>query len=384
MAVSEEKKEQFAIACSERTSEEDAIKEISLAIKTAFPRTVDFALVFFTPHYKPLLIQKALKLTLKPVTLIAIEAPLLIYEYKTIEHGIVVACMDLGKIKLATTALNEDKVESIEVALRKTRQEIRPFDLLLGFLSPKINYDHCIGGLKFAFGKTARVLTAGYEENPDVHYQHLLNDRIENGYLYFAISAGFNIHYEKISGFLPLGMPFTFTKVDRERNLILEIDHKPAVEIYRKYLEDKFEIFLKKKLCYLYPFGIKSAGQYRLVSIEDILEGDSLKYLGHVEEGFQARLMMINEDLLGETILDLMAAVKEKLAPKLVIIVSSLVRKQILKQKTDREIGIIKKVIGKDSNVIGFYSDYQIIFDEASKEFIIEKGDLHVTFWGNK
>ncbi len=386
MDVSKAKDQQqrFAIACSERSSEEAAIKEISLGIKNVFPRKVEFAIVFFTPHYKPALIRKALSLTLKPLQLIAVPAPLLIYEYKTVEHGIVVACMELQDIKLNTSLVPVNDVQEIEVALRKTRQAIRPFELMLGFVASHINYSNCIRGLKFSLGKSARVLSAGYEKESAINCPQLLNDQIDQGYLYFAIGSGFKIHYEKISGFLPLGQPFTFTKVDKERNLILEIDHKPAVDVYRKYLEDKYDLFLKKKLCYLYPFGVKSAGHYRLVSIEEIVEGDALKYLGHVEEGLQARLMMINEDLLEDTILDIVSEVKQKFAPKMVIIVSSLVRKQILKKKTDREIEIIKKVIGKDSSVLGFYSDYQIIFDDASKEFIIEKGDLHVTFWGER
>jgi FIST-like protein len=376
--------EKFAIAYSQRRTEELAVKEISLMIKKVLPRQVDLAIVFFTGHYRANFIKDTISLVLKPKQLIGVQAPLLIYEDKTIDRGVVVACMDLVGGKVSTTIVPQNDPGKIEVALMKTRREAKFYNLLWGFVPPNVHFDNCMRGFKFGLGRSARILCSGYEYEPRQPYQQIINQKTGQGFVYLTLGSDVNVHYEKFSGFLPIGNHFTFTKVDRERNVILEINDRPAVDIYRQYLEDKYDLFIKKQMFYLYPFGVMSGNAYRLLNIKGIVEPGALLYTGYVDAGQEGKLMLINEDLLGDTLRKKMTEVREKIDPKLMIIVSSLARKNILKNKAENEIRTVKEIAGQGSKMIGFYSDYQIVFDDTSKEFIIEKGDLYVTFWGNR
>jgi hypothetical protein len=369
-----------AIAYSQKSKEEDAIKEISLKIKYFLPRYIDLALMFFTPEYKPSLIQNVINMTLRPLYTIGIQAPLLIYEDKILDKGVVCACMEIEKAKIESRCLKVDKPEKIEVSLRESIRKLKPYKFLMGFLSPSANPYNYLKGAQLGVGKTTKVLGFGYEGEQKVKYSQILNNEIGDRLLYFGLGGDFNIHYQKISGFYPLGRPFKFTKIDKERHLILEIDNKPAIEIYKKYLEENFNLFKKNKLFYLYPLGVKSNGNYRLLNIYDTLEDESLFYLGNVNPQEEGKIMILNEELLVEDTKRILTNIKTTNPCELIIIANSLIRKNILKNKSNQEIALIKEIMD-DTKIVGFYSDYQINFNSQIKEFIIEKGDLYLTLW---
>ena len=169
--------------------------------------------------------------------------------------------------------------------------------------------------------------------------------------------------------------------MDEERRLILEIDNRPAIEIYRKYLGDKFEILKKNKLFYLYPLGAKSNGNYKLVGIKEILGDESLFYLGNISPGKKGKIMVLKEKLLLENTKKIVEEEKNKYSPRLVIIFDSMVRRKILKGKDNEEKYLIKEILGKETKVVGAYFDYHIGSREAFEELAIEEGNMYLTFW---
>ena len=72
-------KEEFAIAFSEKEQAE-AIREVSLKIKSIFPKDISNILILFTPEYQPRTILKTITLTLNPKRILGLQAPSLIFE----------------------------------------------------------------------------------------------------------------------------------------------------------------------------------------------------------------------------------------------------------------------------------------------------------------
>ncbi|MCM8827123.1 MAG: hypothetical protein NC904_06360, partial [Candidatus Omnitrophica bacterium] len=71
----------FAIGFSDQPLGEEAIKEISLEIKSIIlNKPIDLLLIFFTPHYRPINLKENLEITLKPKNIFGIQSPIVIFE----------------------------------------------------------------------------------------------------------------------------------------------------------------------------------------------------------------------------------------------------------------------------------------------------------------
>ena len=60
----------------------------------------------------------------------------------------------------------------------------------------------------------------------------------------------------------------------------------------------------------------------------------------------------------------------------LIIIINSLVRKGILGLEADKEIALIKEMVGAKVKVVGLYSDYQIFPEKEMGKVSIENNNL--------
>ena len=362
----------FTIAFSENLYEKEAIKEISLRIKHFLPCQIDFVLIFFTSHYRPSFLVSSIMDTLNPNYLGCINTPLLIYEGKFFSHGVVTLAGVFSETKIYFNTLATQTREDIEVGLRKWIKNTPKFSFISTFLSGKINLSDFLVGLKLGLGKSEKFLGAGFLDQERRVFQ-IINKKINEGVVLLGWDKEVLSEHKKIGGFMPLGRSFVFTKVDTERSVILEIDNHPAFEIYRKYLEEKVDIFKKREMFYLYPLGIKRDGEYRLISIKKVLEDGSLLFLGEVREGERGNIMILREEVLFEKI---EKELKDVSLPKVVFLIESLLRERILKEKAKEELHFLKKKF-PSASLVGFCTDYCIDFDMYFKEYIVEEGKLH-------
>ena len=179
---------------------------------------------------------------------------------------------------------------------------------------------------------------------------------------------------------MPLGKPFIINKVIPSRNLILEINGKPAAEIYRAYAEEKYDDFMKRKLFSLYPLGIKKNGSLGLVNVIEYLRDGSLMYAGELKGGSEAHIMFLDTSSLFRETKDSLLSLQRK-GQGLVFIINSLVRKNILKDLAVEEIKFIKQTLGNESRVIGIYSDYALSNDPGKGSVDLETGNILLTLW---
>jgi hypothetical protein len=371
--------EKFAIALSEK--EEDAPKEVSLKIKSVFPKLVKYLLVFFTPHYQPLNILNTINFTLQPQILAGMQSPFLLFEDRLIEKGIVACCINKPEFKLKELFIKNDEPQNVESSLRATLKKYSRENLFLfSLLSHRFNILNYIRGVDLALGKTVNIFGGGYIKKYFSKNYQIINDTVEDG-LINIITQRLEFNFSKISGFVPLGKPFTITKTMAKRGIIMEIDGQPAINIYKHFLDEKFDTFVKNYLFTLYPLGIKNGDNTHLVSIIECLQDGSLACMGEVKENSQAHLMLLNPSFLMESLRDMLKTVKEE-DNELIFLINSLPRKKILKDHAAEEVTFIKQALGEKTKIFGTYCDYSFFSNSETRE--IELGTNNILIAGLK
>jgi len=372
-------KEIFAIAFSEKEQTE-AIKEISLKVKLILPKRIDYLILLFTPDYNPKNLLKTINLTLKPNKILGLQSPFLIYEGKIVSKGVVACCINKDGLELHETFSGATNPQDIELFLASSFRKLKRNDFsFFSFVSPQVNPATYVRGIKMSLGKFFNLLGAGFTKRYSSYNSQIVDNDSADGLINVALK-GLAISSLKLGGYVPLGKPFTITKTTTNKDIIIEIDNKPALDIYKYYLQEKFKIFVKNHLFSFYPLGISSNGSLRLVNVVDYLEDGSLMCIGEVREKDCGHIMFLDSALFIETL-------KNKLAPlrnngqALTFIINSLTRKKTLGEGAKREIAAIKETLGNKSKVIGLYTDYSFFLDKEKGDIGIETGNLLITTW---
>ncbi|TXD50475.1 MULTISPECIES: FIST signal transduction protein [unclassified Polaribacter] len=218
--------------------------------------------------------------------------------------------------------------------------------LALGMNSATENNILITGGL---CGDAARFDTtlSSYNERPkegEIVAVGLYGDTLE---VSFATNGGWT----------PFGPERIVTKSDS--NILYELDHKPALDLYKKYLGDKAKYLPSTAL--LYPLKVNASDKKKSIvrTILNINEDENSMILaGDILEGSQVQLMMTNVDSIvsAAEIGAVQALEPRKNKPELAILISCIGRKLVLDQRVEEEIEEVIEVIGKEATVCGFYS----------------------------
>jgi hypothetical protein len=190
-----------------------------------------------------------------------------------------------------------------------------------------------------------------------------------------ALRVGFG----SLGGWDPFGPERQVTK--SKANILYELDGKPALELYRKYLGEEHTDRLPAAAL-LFPLAIRNVTpgverEVRLVrtvlSIDD--REQSMTFAGDVPEGIYARLMKANFERLIDGASGAARKSYESLGgshPELAILISCVGRKLVLKQRTEEEVEGVESVLGKRTALAGFYS-----YGEISPTARCESCELH-------
>ncbi|MFZ2855766.1 MAG: FIST N-terminal domain-containing protein [Rhodocyclaceae bacterium] len=143
-------------------------------------------------------------------------------------------------------------------------------------------------------------------------------------------------------------------------NVVYEIDHKPALTVYTKYLGEMAKELPSSGL--RFPLSIRASKQDEPV-IRTLLAVDpraqSLTFAGDMPQGSFCRLMKTDVDSLIDG--SGMAATTAKFTgpgtnPSLCLVVSCVGRRLVLGQLTEEELEIVHQHIGPGVAITGFYS----------------------------
>lgn len=149
-------------------------------------------------------------------------------------------------------------------------------------------------------------------------------------------------------------------KVTKSRgNVLLEIEGKNALELYKKYLGPEAEGLPGSAL--LFPLSVtlpQTSEQVvrTILSIDE--ESGSMTFAGDIPEGSQVRLMKANFDKLTLAASDAALQITNSgiKSPKVALLISCVGRKLILNKRTDEEVEAIRTIFGKQTLITGFYS----------------------------
>jgi len=228
-----------------------------------------------------------------------------------------------------------------------------------------INRTDILRGAQELFGTNFPIIGGPATDNLAFQktYQYLNNNVYLNAISGLLISGKISVGVGKGIGCQPIGRPHKITKA--KSNIIKEIDKKVAIEIYEEYFEKSFEELIKEgiaKLGIMYPLGMRESKEKKDYIIRAPLKvGDdgSLILSAEMPEGENVSLMFGDSNLLLESTKDAaMNAVKDikNKTIKFVIVFSDIGRFQLLKKDAQKEIEIIRSVIGKNIPILGCYT----------------------------
>lgn len=158
-------------------------------------------------------------------------------------------------------------------------------------------------------------------------------------------------------GWTTFGPERTITK--SINNILYELDNKPALDLYKKYLGDKANDLPQAALLYPLNLRLKGSNEPLVRTILNIDETNNTMILaGDVPEGATVQLMMSSVDDIAEgaSKAALYAMRNRVNKPQLSLLVSCVGRKLVMDQRTEDEIEEVIEVIGEQSITAGFYS----------------------------
>lgn len=167
----------------------------------------------------------------------------------------------------------------------------------------------------------------------------------------------FEVSFASVGGWRTFGPERIITK--SKDNVLYEIDNKPALDLYSKYLGDKASELPQASL--LFPLNVKAEGKKNPV-VRTILsinsDNNSMVLAGDVPENSSVQLMMSSVDEIVGGAYDAakLAMSERKKSPQLAILISCIGRKLVMDQRVEEEIEEVRQILGHKTKLVGFYS----------------------------
>lgn len=166
-----------------------------------------------------------------------------------------------------------------------------------------------------------------------------------------------------LGGWKPYGPPRKVTK--SEKNVVYEMDDKPALPLYRMYIGEAFSRGLPGTGL-KFPLAVIEEGKRDVEKIRTLLaidsKANSLTFAGNVEVGETVRLCQTNHDRLVEGAGNAAHLVMEGLSASktnqagLALLVSCVGRKGVMAENVGDEVKLVQQILGPQTSVTGFYS----------------------------
>ncbi|WP_447969400.1 FIST signal transduction protein [Nitrospira sp. M1] len=146
-----------------------------------------------------------------------------------------------------------------------------------------------------------------------------------------------------------------------ERNVLFELDGKPALELYKKYLGDRADELPAS--CLFFPLAFRPDGSKDVQLVRTILQIDeakqSMTFAGDIPQGAIAQFMRASFDRLVEgasQAATLTVHEQHPDQPTLAIAISCVGRRLLLGERTEEEVEATLDVFPSGTTQIGFYS----------------------------
>jgi hypothetical protein len=145
------------------------------------------------------------------------------------------------------------------------------------------------------------------------------------------------------------------------QNVLVEIDGRPALELYKTYLGPYSEELPGSSL--LFPLALREAGnpEHLVRTILGLNEADgTMTFAGNMPEGSTVRLMKANFDKLIHAAGTAAEQARQDSADTdqqaLALCVSCVGRKLLLQERAEEEVAAVCKALPPNTHTLGFYS----------------------------
>jgi hypothetical protein len=157
-------------------------------------------------------------------------------------------------------------------------------------------------------------------------------------------------------GWVPFGPERIISKA--EGNVLFELDHEPALNLYKRYLGEEAQRLPGSAL--LYPLVIRRRDTPNEPLVRTIVGIDeaaqTMTFAGDVPEGAVAQLMRASFDQLVDGAAAAASSAHAGVDHGMAVLVSCIGRKLLMGQKTADEVEAVAEVLGDAFATVGFYS----------------------------
>jgi len=194
-----------------------------------------------------------------------------------------------------------------------------------------------------------------------------------------------------LGGWRPYGPPRKVTR--SEKNVVFELDGKPALSLYQMYIGAAFSKGLPGSGL-KFPLAVIEEGKREVEKIRTLLainpDDNSLTFAGNVEEGETVRLCQTNHDRLVEgagaaanLVLDGLDTQKTN-SPGLALCVSCVGRKGVMAEQVVDEVKLVQQILGPQTSVTGFYSYGEIAPRPNTTDSVLHNQTMTIGYLSEK
>jgi hypothetical protein len=311
-----------------------------------------------------------------------------IMDVQVSDETISLTAIKFDKAKLKTGSVNiASHPNSYEAGRALAKQFFKPDNMkniLVISDGQLVNGSELVSGLQSILDKDIIITggLAGDGANFKSTLVGLNNTPTEGMIIAVAFYGSIVVTHGSVGGWDSFGPERIITK--SKANVLYELDGKPALDIYKKYLGDQAKDLPGSGLLFPLSIRAKDSDDALVRTILNISEADkSMTFAGNMPEGFYARLMKANFDRLIEgssnAAQNSMESGMENLRnpsgiqpPELAILISCVGRKLVLDQRIEEEVEVVRAVYGDKTAITGFYS-----YGEIAPSFNFSKCELH-------
>lgn len=295
------------------------------------------------------------------------------------------------KVKVQSANIAGETVESVAKSLAKRLPHEGLRYVLVLSDGQKVNGTELVKGLHECLPQN--ILVTGGLAGDGTRFKETLvwhNQQASSGQILLVGFYGerLEVGHGCYGGWQPFGSSRAVTK--SESNVLYELDGKPALTLYKKYLGDYANELPASAL--LFPLLMKDGKRKTIRTILNINESDgSMIFAGDIPQGASVQLMRANaSDLIDgaeiaasrslENLVSLSHRLQELPTQSgLALLISCVGRRLVLKDYTDEELAAAKDIIGDDWAFAGFYSYGELAPTQSSADCELHNQTLAIT-----
>lgn len=228
----------------------------------------------------------------------------------------------------------------------------------------KVNGTTLVKGLRNKLPSSVSVTGGLVGDGSDFKHTYVgLDKTAEEGKI---VVVGFygdslKVGYGSLGGWDTFGPERLITK--SKDNILYELDHKPALKLYKDYLGEQAKGLPGTGLLFPLSLRLKTDEGTETEVVRTLLavgeEDQSMTFAGDMPTGTYAKLMKANFDRLidgasGAAKMSLQSSSAG--SPQLAILISCIGRKLVLKERVEEELEAVRAVVGQTAVMTGFYS----------------------------